>query len=253
MSHLEYKVVPAPTKAKRGRWMRSSAGRFAERLQQVFNEQAKDGWEYVRTDTLPCEQRQGLSQKVTTYQNLLVFRRLPEMQLRLPEQDPAPAMIQSPEHFEKNVIAPRPPETPLEGAVPKAPDFLSNEMGRYAPLVDPVPPMHRTAEVQTPEPAEREELSEEKFEEKLEEIAADIHEAEVDATIANSTAEAANVQAPTAAETHIPDLEIASKVVMPSAWFNGADGGEVDAEIVEELSPALVSRLKQVKSATGPS
>lgn len=40
-----------------------------------MNEHAADGWEYMRADTLPSEQREGLMGKATVFQNMLVFRR----------------------------------------------------------------------------------------------------------------------------------------------------------------------------------
>ncbi|MGB1236120.1 MAG: hypothetical protein ACPG5U_10325 [Planktomarina sp.] len=76
MDKFEYKVVPAPTKGKRSKWIRGAATRFADRLEQVFNEMGAEGWEYVRTDTLPNEERKGLSNVVVTYRNLLVFRKM---------------------------------------------------------------------------------------------------------------------------------------------------------------------------------
>ena len=38
-------------------------------------EMAADGWEYVRAETLPCDERKGLTSTQTTYQNLLIFKR----------------------------------------------------------------------------------------------------------------------------------------------------------------------------------
>lgn len=72
---FEYKVVPAPKKGKKAKGVRSSEARFANALQSVMNEMGADGWEYQRTDTLPCEERQGLTGRTTTFQNMLVFRR----------------------------------------------------------------------------------------------------------------------------------------------------------------------------------
>ena len=40
-----------------------------------MNELGAQGWEYQRTDTLPCEERSGFTKRVTTFQNMLVFRR----------------------------------------------------------------------------------------------------------------------------------------------------------------------------------
>ncbi len=79
MQRYEYKVVPAPKKGEKAKGVRSTEGRFANALQLLMNEHGATGWEYQRTDTLPCEERVGLTGRTTTYQNLLVFRRaLPE-------------------------------------------------------------------------------------------------------------------------------------------------------------------------------
>lgn len=75
MSHYEYKVIPAPKKGLKVNGVKSSEDRFANALQTSMNALAADGWEYQRTDTLPCEERSGLTGRVTTFQNMLVFRR----------------------------------------------------------------------------------------------------------------------------------------------------------------------------------
>ncbi len=75
MSVFEYKVVAAPVRGLKGKGIKGTQARFANALQTVMNDLAKDGWEYQRTDTLPLEERQGLTGKSTTFQNMLVFRR----------------------------------------------------------------------------------------------------------------------------------------------------------------------------------
>jgi hypothetical protein len=75
MPRYEYKVVAAPRKGLKAKTARTSEDRFAHALATVMNDQAKDGWEYLRTDTLPCEERKGLTGRTTVYQNMLVFRR----------------------------------------------------------------------------------------------------------------------------------------------------------------------------------
>jgi hypothetical protein len=75
MQRYEYKVVPAPTKGEKARGAKTTPDRFAYKLTTMMNDLARDGWDYVRADTLPCEERSGLTGKVTTYQNMLVFRR----------------------------------------------------------------------------------------------------------------------------------------------------------------------------------
>lgn len=71
----EYKVVPAPVRGVKAKGVKTTEDRFAHALEVAMNELAAEGWEYMRTDTLPCEQREGLMGKTTNYQNMLVFRR----------------------------------------------------------------------------------------------------------------------------------------------------------------------------------
>lgn len=72
---FEYKVVPAPTRGKKAKGVKGTAGRFAQALSDVMNDLAADSWEYLRTDTLPAEERSGLTGHTTVFQNMLVFRR----------------------------------------------------------------------------------------------------------------------------------------------------------------------------------
>lgn len=76
MTGFEYKVVPAPTRGLKAKGIKGTQARFAHALQTVMNDLGADGWEYQRTDTLPVEERQGLTGKTTTFQNMLVFRRV---------------------------------------------------------------------------------------------------------------------------------------------------------------------------------
>ncbi|MAM61652.1 DUF4177 domain-containing protein [Maritimibacter sp. UBA3975] len=75
MQRYEYNVVPAPKKGKRAKGVKGVEGRFAHALSECMNEMAADGWEYLRTDTLPSEERSGLTGRSTVFQNMLVFRR----------------------------------------------------------------------------------------------------------------------------------------------------------------------------------
>lgn len=75
MTRYDYKVVPAPAQGRKARGVKGAEGRFALALETVMNEYASDGWEYQRAETLPSEERQGLSGKTTVYRNVLVFRR----------------------------------------------------------------------------------------------------------------------------------------------------------------------------------
>ncbi len=75
MIRYEYKVIPAPKKGRKAKGLRTSEARFANALQDVMNEMGAEGWEYLRCDTLPAVERQGLTGKATVYQNMLVFGR----------------------------------------------------------------------------------------------------------------------------------------------------------------------------------
>lgn len=75
MKRYEYQVVPAPKKGEKSKAAKTTADRFAYALTSVMNKMGADGWEYLRADTLPCDERVGLTGTKTQFQNMLVFRR----------------------------------------------------------------------------------------------------------------------------------------------------------------------------------
>ncbi len=75
MAVYEYRAMPAPRKGKAGKGVKGSAAKLANAISELMNEMAADGWEYLRADTLPCEERQGLTSKTVKYHSMLVFRR----------------------------------------------------------------------------------------------------------------------------------------------------------------------------------
>ncbi|MEL7116754.1 MAG: DUF4177 domain-containing protein [Pseudomonadota bacterium] len=89
MPRYEYKVIPAPKKPGKIKGVRGTDNKFAAELSNIMNEYGASGWEYQRTDTLPCEERQGLTGRVTTFQNMLVFRR----EINVVAEEPAPLAI----------------------------------------------------------------------------------------------------------------------------------------------------------------
>ncbi len=96
---IEYKVVPAPEKARKHRGLKGAA-LFAHSIETLMNELAADGWQYVRADTLPQEERAGLTSKTTTYRNLLVFQREIAPEAAEPRPAPAPETTTEPEPVE---------------------------------------------------------------------------------------------------------------------------------------------------------
>lgn len=75
MQQFEYKVVPAPDKGMKIKGLKTPADRYAYAVSELMNQLSQDGWEYWRAETLPSEERKGLTGSITVYHNLLVFRR----------------------------------------------------------------------------------------------------------------------------------------------------------------------------------
>jgi hypothetical protein len=75
MQHYEYRVLPAPNRGAKVKGLRTPEDRFAHALMTLMNEMGREGWEYLRADTLPCEERVGLTGRTTRFRTLLVFRR----------------------------------------------------------------------------------------------------------------------------------------------------------------------------------
>lgn len=75
MAEFEYKVVTAPKKTKAFKGVRSHEDLFAHVLMEVMNDLALHDWEYLRAESLPCEEKSGLVSRVESYQSVLVFRR----------------------------------------------------------------------------------------------------------------------------------------------------------------------------------
>lgn len=74
--HYEYRVVPAPRRAQRDAVAKTTEARFAASLSKLMNDMGREGWEYQRADALPVEETVGLTGSKTTYQNMLIFRRV---------------------------------------------------------------------------------------------------------------------------------------------------------------------------------
>ncbi len=71
----EYKVIPAPRRGEKARGAKSVGERFGVALAHAMNEMAREGWEYLRAETLPCDERSGLTGTATHFHHMLVFRR----------------------------------------------------------------------------------------------------------------------------------------------------------------------------------
>ena len=97
MQRYEYKVVPAPHKGVKAKGVRSPQGRFANSIELQLNELAAEGWEFLRAELLPSEERSGLTGSTTNWRNLLVFRRELAATASAAADDPAQDPTPSPE------------------------------------------------------------------------------------------------------------------------------------------------------------
>lgn len=137
----EYTVLPAPLRAEKAPGAKTPTDRYALAVAAELNRMAREGWEYVRADVLPSEERSGLTGRTTIYHNLLVFRRplaardAPEAARPMPEYPVAASPAQRPQPTPPlpEAAAPLPAASapPPAAAVPETP-------------VDAVPPAPRT-------------------------------------------------------------------------------------------------------------
>lgn len=80
MQQFEYKVIAAPRRGEKAPGAKSTPDRFAVALSHLMNDLGAQGWDYLRADTLPVDERVGLTGTKTSFQTMLVFRRVVEGQ-----------------------------------------------------------------------------------------------------------------------------------------------------------------------------
>ncbi len=93
MPRYEFKVIPAPRRGEKATGVKTTEERFALALMALMNELGAEGWDYVRADTLPVDERSGLTGTKTTFQNLLVFRREIAADAVRPEPQAEPSFV----------------------------------------------------------------------------------------------------------------------------------------------------------------
>ncbi len=96
MPRYEFKVIPAPRRGEKARGVKTSEERFALALTGVLNDMGAEGWDYVRADTLPLDERSGLTGTKTSFQNMLVFRRILEAGAAVPTTEAAAVFVATP-------------------------------------------------------------------------------------------------------------------------------------------------------------
>ena len=131
----EYTVIPAPARGEKAKGAKTPVDRYALALAGELNRMAAEGWEYVRAEVLPSEERAGLTGRNTVYHNILVFRRA------MPALDSVaePARAKSPQ-----------PEYPVEAAPPAAPKPAPSTPPAEPQLVEKSSKGSAAEEAQTP-------------------------------------------------------------------------------------------------------
>lgn len=130
----EYKAIGAPEKGKRKRGARSASDKVAAAFEEILGKEAVDGWEYLRTDLLPVNERAGMfSRAQEMHRAVMVFRRALEQEpeLRLAPAaatTPAPAPLAAPTPI-RSVRETPPLRTAPPSAAPAKPE-LTLELGK---------------------------------------------------------------------------------------------------------------------------
>lgn len=128
----EYKVVPAPQRAAKSKGLKTIADRFAHTLAERINAEAAGGWHFVRTETLPCEERSRLGSVRVSQQVVMIFAR--ELGATRPDAGAALAAAQG--HAAPAAEAPE-PAAPAISAAPTATPVatpLATPVRRQEPL-----------------------------------------------------------------------------------------------------------------------
>ena len=135
MTQYIYRVVPAPAKGEKSGGVKSAEARFARGLETAINTQARDGWDYLRAETLPSQERQGLTGTRTVQRCLLVFRRpaRPAETTATVDEPAAETASSRPALFARR-------EPPLNtGAVKEEPELRRTDAGNDTPSDDDTP------------------------------------------------------------------------------------------------------------------
>ncbi|MEL6766619.1 MAG: hypothetical protein AAFP17_05520 [Pseudomonadota bacterium] len=84
--NYQYKLVGAPERGTRRRGTKTGSERVAAAMQEIVAQHAQEGWEYLRTDTLPVSEPRGfLGGRREVMRAVLVFRRAVRQSPAVPE------------------------------------------------------------------------------------------------------------------------------------------------------------------------
>lgn len=143
----EYKTVGGPERGTRKRGCKTASDRVAAAMQDLIQHEAMEGWEYLRTDLLPVEERQGLfGRRQTMHCSVLVFRRPVPGRLAAEREIHAPAPQVSPLRPDAAEPAGRAEPVlrlaPMVGRMPSSVPVLGQDLGQTVRMRDASAPLH---------------------------------------------------------------------------------------------------------------
>lgn len=121
MQRYEYTVIPAPDRGSRAKGAKTPTDRYALALAEAINAMAAEGWDYLRAETLPSDERSGIASRQTLWHNVLVFRRDLGTQAAEPAAAVAAPMPAPVAPVVAAAVEPAAPPAPAEAPPPAAP------------------------------------------------------------------------------------------------------------------------------------
>lgn len=109
----EYKCIAAPEKARRRRGAKTRTDRVALAIEEILQAECKGGWEYLRADLIPVEEKNGIfSRTQEVHRAILIFRRAVGSQAAAAPQPLAATIAPQP-------VAPAPVQQPAPSVSPE--------------------------------------------------------------------------------------------------------------------------------------
>lgn len=116
MTGYNYKTVAAPRRLKKVKGVKGQDALLAHSVEELIAVEAAQGWEYLRADTFPVEEKGGMfSKAAVTERAVLVFRRPAAVQHVRPAAPQPQPVQQAPQP----VAAPQPAPAPQPAAAPQ--------------------------------------------------------------------------------------------------------------------------------------
>ena len=137
----EYKCIAAPEKARRRRGAKTRTDRVALAIEEILQAECTGGWEYLRADLIPVEEKNGFfSRTQEVHRAILIFRRAIRAQGATALQTQAAAVApQAPAVAPAPIAAPVQVQQPAPAVSPQPEGNFSLSADReQAPDPDPV-------------------------------------------------------------------------------------------------------------------